>query len=119
MSKMSWFLFAESRSWCIVHEKNVLLAGSDIQVGDVCKFFYQGVEYEGKVCMIHGKLGINLSLYHWHFEIFVFRTVRGLRLLYVLGWVSNLYPLICFSCAHVQRVCRKINARIVSVTSLS
>lgn len=60
---MSWFLFEENSSYCVVHEKNVLQAGSEINVGDICKFFYQGIEYDGKVQMKNGKLDIHFSLH--------------------------------------------------------
>lgn len=58
----SWFLFEENDSWCVVHEKNVLRAGSIIKIGEICKFFYQGAQYDGKVLMIDGKLDVHVCL---------------------------------------------------------
>lgn len=54
---MSWVLIEEgSRAWSIVHEKNVLRAGSKLTIGQAYKFFYQGNPYKGTVLALDGKL---------------------------------------------------------------
>lgn len=55
---MSWVLFEENENnaWSIVHEKNVLRAGSDaVEVGEEYTYFYRGGRFTGKALEVDGK----------------------------------------------------------------
>lgn len=55
-----WVLLdASDRSYCNVHEKNILQAGN-VNIADTVKFYYQGKEYTGIVLNKNGKYYVKL-----------------------------------------------------------
>lgn len=52
-----WYLLRGEKAWDIVSQKNILYPnpGSAPSVGDVCKFFYRGDQFQGKVVKKDGE----------------------------------------------------------------